>query len=175
MTKSHLLGIYRTKLNHIKLAYACLVLWNDPVMPQYFEMLRRKWRDIPQLFPDISNLVHDSVSMKIACEELYDSAHRSAIKELFTFTKRYCSLTGQLDLLKTQPWYQFWRIIRNCWAHDMIFCFSNEEKKMLPVTWSGITIHLRMDGKNLTHGICSREKLRELLEEATTFISLQLA
>lgn len=175
MTKNHLLGLYRTKLNHIQLTYASLVLWSYPDTPRFFEKLHGEITGIPNHFPNLPVLLHDETAMRIACEEQYESAHRSAIKELFTLTKLYCDRTDQLQGLKEQPWFWFWRIIRNCWSHDMIFNFNPAEKAVLPVTWSGVTIDLSMNGKHLTHGHCSREKLRELIETAQTYIEEHLA
>lgn len=175
MNKTHLLGVYRTALNHIQLSYASLVLWSYPDSPAFFEKLYGQLENIPKPFPGVVTFVRDDVAMRIACEELYDSSHRAALKELFTLTKRYCANTNQLDRLKSQPWFQFWRLLRNCFAHDMVFNFNPAEKALLPVTWSGVTIDLTMNGKHLTHGQCSREKLRELLEAANTFIARELA
>lgn len=175
MTKDHLLGLYRTKLNHIQLTYASLVLWSYPDTPRFFDALHAELKDIPRFFPKVSSLVHDDAAMRIACEELYDSAHRSAIKELFPLAKLYCHQTGQLQALKSQPWFQFWRILRNCWSHDMTFNFNPDEKALLPVTWSGVTIDLSMNGKPLTHGCCSREKIRELIETANAYVEEKLA
>lgn len=174
MTKDHLLGLYRTKLNHIQLTYASLVLWSYPDTPQFFEKLHAEMTEFPKPFQNLPTLLNDETAMRIACEELYDSAHRSAIKELFTLTKLYCNHTGQLQPLKSQPWFQFWRIIRNCWSHDMTFNFNPDEKVFLPITWSGVTIDISMNGKQLTHGRCSREKLRELIETAQSYIEQHL-
>lgn len=174
MTKTDLLGVYRTKLNHIQLTYASLILWSYPDTPGYFEDLYGRMKDIPRPFPGVVDLVHDDVSMRIACEELYESAHRAALKELFPLTKLYCHETQQLDKLKAQPWFQLWRILRNCFSHDMVFNFSKDEKALLPVSWSGVTIDLSMNGRPLTNGQCSREKLRELLEAANSFVTQDL-
>lgn len=170
MTKDHLLGLYRTKLNHIQLTYASLVLWAYPDTPRFFEQLLAEMNGIPKPFPTLPALFRNDIAMRIACEELFDSAHRAAIKELFPLTKLYCHRTNQLAILKSQPWYQFWRILRNCWSHDMTFNFNPDEKAYLPVTWSGVTIDLSMNGKPLNHGRCSREKLRELIETAQAFV-----
>jgi hypothetical protein len=170
MTKTHLLGVYRTALNHIQLTYASLVLWSYPDTPGFFEELYRKMENIPKPFPGIVDLVHDQVAMRVACEELYDSAHRAALKDLFPLLKLYCHETSQLDKLKAQPWFPFWRILRNSFAHDMVFNFNKDEKALLPVSWSGVTINLSMNGKPLTHGQCPREKLRELFEASNSFL-----
>lgn len=170
MIKSELLGLYRTSFNHIKLTYASLILWCYPETPDYFDAVYDHMQQIPKPFGDLKVLIRDEKSVRIACEELYDSAHRAAVTELFPFTKRYCHDTCQLSELKRQPWFQFWRILRNYFAHDMVFNFSKDEKAILPVSWSGITIDLSMNGKQLLHGQCSREKLRELLETANHYI-----
>jgi hypothetical protein len=120
-------------MNHIQLTYASLVLWSYPDTPAFFEELYGKMEGIPKPFPDVVALVHDQVAMRIASEELYDSAHRSALKDLFPLTKLYCHETNQLDRLKAQPWFQFSRILRNCFAHDMVFNFNKDEKPLLPV------------------------------------------
>lgn len=170
MTKLDLLGVYRTLLNHIQLTYASLILWSYPDTSAFFEKLYEQMPDIPRPFQDVLALVHDDRAMRIACEELYDSAHRAAIVELLPLTKAYFNSIGHLAELKEQPWYQFWRILRNYFAHDMTFCFSKDEKALLPITWSGVTIDLSMNGTSLKHGQCSRDKFRELLETAETFV-----
>ena len=175
MNKTHLLGVYSTSKNHIQLAYASLIIWSYEDTPAFFEELYGKMEGIPKPFPEIVTLVHDRAAMRIACEELYESAHRSALKELFPLTKLYCHESGQLDNLKSQPWFQFWRILRNCFAHDMLFNFNKDEKALLPVHWSGVTIDISMNGRPLTHGQCSREKLRELFEVAHSFVVKNVA
>ncbi len=175
MSKDHLLGLYRTKLNHIQLTYASLVLWSYPDTPRFFEELHAEMSGFPKPFPNLQALLNDETAMRIACEELYDSAHRSAIKELFAITKLYCHQTGQLQALKSQPWFQFWRILRNCWSHDMTFHFSSDEKAVLPITWSGVTLDISMNGQQLTHGRCSRDKLRELIETAQDYVVKHLS
>lgn len=42
MNKEHVLGVYRTKLNHIKLAYASAFLWSYPDIPRVFKELHRE-------------------------------------------------------------------------------------------------------------------------------------
>lgn len=174
MIKDNLLGLYQTKQNQIELAYASLILWSYPDMPRFFDELHTKMDDFPRFFPNVSSFIHNNGAMRIACEELFDSAHRSAIKELLSLTNHYCHNTGQLQTLKSQPWYEFWRILRNCWSHDMTFNFNSNEKALLPIAWSGVSIDLSMNGNYLTHGQCSREKLRELIKTANNFVAEKL-
>jgi hypothetical protein len=174
MTKDDLLGVYRTALNQIKFAYTSMILWAYPDTPQFFEALYAELGSIPKPFANITRFVHDDTAMRIACEQAYDSAHMSALKDLLGITRSYCHETGQLDLLKRQPWFQFWKILRNCFAHDTKFNFNEAERALLPISWSGVTIDTSMDGQHLTHGRMSREKMRELVETAYEFIEKEL-
>lgn len=172
---SQLLGQYRTALNRIHLAYASLVFWCHPDSAQVFESIYDTMNAQLHLFPAAKRLVHDETAMKIACDDLYVLAYRSALTDLLSTTKTYCQSTGQLDKLKAQPWFSFWRILRNYFAHDMTFNFNPAERAMLPITWSGVTIDLSMNGKALTHGQMSFAKMLELVETAQSFLLRDVA
>lgn len=175
MTKDHLLGVYRTTLNQIQFAYASMILWSHPSTPEFFDALYQELDSIPKPFPNVTRFVRDDRAMRIACEQAYVSAHMGALKDLLGVTRTYCHETGQLDLLKAQPWFTFWKVLRNCFAHDTKFNFNPEERALLPLTWSDVTIDIAMNGQHLTHGRMSREKMRELVETANAFIENDLA
>lgn len=159
MNKRELLGCYVTAMNRIQIVYASLFLWAHPDTPQFFDALYDEIRvELKTNFPAVKDFLRDTVATKIACEQLYDMAHRAALNELFPLTKTYCRETNQVDKLKAQPWFPLWALLRNCFAHDMIFNFNRHERSILPVTWSGVTIDELMNGKPLTHGNCSRER-----------------
>lgn len=172
---SNLLGQYRTALNRIHLAYASLVFWCYPDSARIFESIHDAIDEKLHLFPAAKRLVRDETAMKIACDDLYVLAYRSALTDLLPITKTYCQRTGQLEKLKAQPWFPFWRILRNYFAHDMTFNFNPAERAMLPVTWSGVTIDLAMNGKALTHGQMSYAKMLELIETAQSFLLRDVA
>ena len=113
--------------------------------------------------------------MRIALEDLYNVAYRAALNDLLAFTKSYCFTTGQLAQLRAQPWFNFWRILRNYFSHEMRFNFNPAERALLPVSCSGMTIDESMNGSQLTHGQCSRRKLLELLESARSFVLSNVA
>lgn len=173
--ESELLGQYRTALNRIQLAYASLMLWSHADTPSVFDAIHSAMPDELRLFPEVERLIHDKTTMKIACEDLYSLAYRSALTDLLPLTKTYCYETSQMDKLKAQPWFQFWRILRNCFAHDMKFNFNPAERAMLPITWSGVTIDLSMNGQPLKHGQMSYAKMKELIENAQSFLMRDVA
>ena len=170
MTKVELLGICRTAINRIHLAYASLVLWAYPDTPDFFDQLYGEMPEEVKLHTGVTEFVHDAVAMRIALEELYNLAYRAALNDVLAIVKSYCYSTGQLDKLKAQPWFNFWRVLRNYFSHDMKFNFNPAERALLPILWSGVTIELAMNGNTLTHGQCSRGKMLELLEAAQEFV-----
>jgi hypothetical protein len=170
-----LIGQYRTALNRVQLAYASVVLWSYPDTPNAFNAIHDALDAKLRLFPNVGRLVCDEKSMKIACDDLYMLAYRSALTDLFPLTTAYCHATNQLDKLKAQPWFPFWRILRNCFAHEMAFNFNPAERALLPVTWSGVTIDLSMNGKPLTHGQMPYAKMQELIETALSFLLRDVA
>jgi hypothetical protein len=172
---SPLIGQYRTAINRIQLAYASLVLWNYPDTPEVFDALHDALSQEARIFPNVKQLIHDEKTMKIATDDLYMNAYRSALTDLFPLTKLYCHKTGQLDKLKAQPWFTFWRILRNCFAHDLVFNFNPTEKALLPISWNGVTIDESMNTKPLTHGQMSYAKMLELLETAKLFLLRDVA
>lgn len=176
MTKDELLGIFRTAQNNCKLVYASLVLFAHEDMPSIYS----KWSatlNIPRPFDEreLLALLHDRNVSKIAFSELYDTVHRAALKELFEITKHYCITTGQTSMLTAQPWYQFWRLLRNCFSHDFRFRFSTYDIKRLPASWQTVTIDSSMEGKQLTHGVLSREQLLHFIDDVRTFVESKLA
>jgi len=94
---------------------------------------------------------------------------------LYEITKDYCAKTGQLEILQSQSWYQFWRVLRNCLSHDFKFKFNEYDLKKLPVSWGRLTIDTSMEGTYLTHGNFSREDIVSFLMEVSVFIKKTIA
>ena len=176
MTKDDLVGMFRTARNNCILVYASLVLFGHEDMATFYT----KWSaslNIPTPYDqtELLALLHDRKVLKHACGELYDTVHRAAFSELFETTKAYCQESDQTDRLTAQPWFQFWRIIRNCFSHDFRFQFREYDRNQLPITWSGVTLYLSLEGKPLTQGIMSRETLLAFLDEVKKFVEKDLA
>jgi len=176
MTKDDLIGMFRTAHNNCKLVYATLVLFGHEDVAKFYE----RWSaslNVPKPYDEteLLALLHDRDVLKHACGQLYDTVHRAALTDMFEMTKTYCQETDQDAILTKQPWYQFWRIIRNCFSHDFRFQFREYDKKQLPVTWGGVTLDLTLEGKPLTQGTMSREKILALLDDVKSFVERDLA
>ena len=176
MKKDDLLGIFRTCHNNCKIVYASMILLGYYDTPDFFLELYKKV-DIPKPYKseDLLPLLYDKNVLKIAMAQLYDNVHIAALKDLFEQTKMYCSETSQLAKFEQQHWYEFWRILRNCFSHDFTFHFNKSDKKKLPVTWNCFTIDASLEGTKLTHGQLSREKFWVFLLEVRSFIENDLA
>jgi hypothetical protein len=176
MTKDDLLGIFRTCHNNCKLVYAAMVLFGQEDMAKFFTTWNAKL-NIPKPYPDneILPLLYDRTVLKHAFSQLYDTVHRTALMALFEKTKDYCEKTGQEAILHKQSWYQFWRILRNCFSHDFVFTFSEYDKRKLPVSWDNLTLDLSREGTQLTHVEFPREKIWDFLRDIESFIEKELA
>jgi hypothetical protein len=173
MKKEELLGVFRTCENNCKLAYASMVLFAYEDTSNYYSSLHKELSFEPP-YCGIDELLKDEKTLKIASGQLYDSVHMNSIRDLFELTKKYCKKTNQQNKLTAMPWYQFWRILRNCFSHNFKFEFDEYDQKKLPVSWGGVTIDVSFEGRNLTHGNFSREKIWVFLSEVREFIAKEL-
>ncbi len=147
MNKDNLIGIFRTVKNNFRLIYVLMVQTSQEDIMENFIKTYASLDEKLKVFDGIEPLILDEKVLKIAVEQLYISIQRNAIKELFEVVNDYCGNTGQIELLKSQDWYQLWRIIRNSFSHDFHFRFNSYDKKHLPINWRGIEIREDMDGE----------------------------
>jgi len=73
----------------------------------------------------------------------------SLIKDTFELTRHHAKRGGVLAALKTQHWYQFARLVRNCLGHNFILEFNERDLRMMPVQWRGRTLTASMNGSPL--------------------------
>lgn len=99
---------------------------------------------------------------------------RAIIKEPFELIKDYCDKTGRAGQFKTESWYQFARIIRNCLSHNFRFEFNPYDKSLLPVTWKSRIITLVMDGLPLSLSFFGYVEAWELFIEFYDFADKRL-
>ena len=98
--------------------------------------------------------------LKMCMRSLLIDAHAAADK---------CHKKDGAWPLKKQPWWQFFRIMRNCMAHDATFDFNSWDRKNLPVTWNGLTIDISMNHTSPSLEWFGPPELTELLSQITAF------
>ncbi len=125
-------------------------------------------------FDQVTNLLRNDNDRSIAIKEFLNMLLRSLIKESFELIKEYCEESAQSRLFKTEPWFQFARIIRNCLSHNFKFEFNAYDRRLLPVTWKARTITLQMDGQHLELGFFGYVEAWELFQEFQEFVDNSL-
>jgi hypothetical protein len=176
MTKDYLLGIFRTQKNNYRLTYVLMVLTSqNDVMGEFLHLYKHidpKFKF--KVMDGVEPLILDKKVLQIAVDQFHMTVLRAIIKELFEVLKIYCKNTDQDHLLRSQAWYQLWRIIRNCLSHDFHFKFTDHDKKILPILWNGIEIREDMDGTQMNISHFSFENIWTLINEVETFIENEL-
>lgn len=104
-------------------------------------------------------------------EEFFKMLLRIHLKESFEALKDYCKASGQTNLFKQQGWYNFLRIIRNCFSHNFLIQYNRKDKQLLPICWNGRSLTIQMDGQPLTASILSIDGILELHKEMRSFVA----
>ncbi|MBR7956153.1 hypothetical protein KDW78_19965 [Burkholderia cenocepacia] len=121
--------------------------------------------DLSQLPNDYKN-AHDDLMATIA--EYWKAARRNLIKESYEVTRLYAKAIGVS--LKTQSWYQFARMVRNCLSHDFHFRFNNYDLEQLPVSWGGKEINATLNDTDMPEDFLDPYTTWALYMEMVTFI-----
>ena len=92
---------------------------------------------------------------------------RNLLKETFRITQSYCQVNGKINILTTESWYQFARIIVNSISHNFRLKFRSNDMKHLPVTYRDQTIDASMNGQSLSMPL---EILLNLIDDIISFV-----
>jgi hypothetical protein len=91
------------------------------------------------------------------------------IKDSFELTRHHAKKAGLFSLLRSQSWYQFCRIIRNCIAHNYIIEFNSTDLSILPITWHDRSITAAMNNQELPLSFFGYAQAWQLFTEIRTF------
>lgn len=97
---------------------------------------------------------------------------RNAMKEAFRLTQAYCEASSQEGDLKSQPWYQFARILVNSLSHSFRLDFRQHDLKKLPVMYESEILDSTMNGKSVSMPLSI---LVKLLDDIVRFVSNDLS
>lgn len=126
-------------------------------------------------FHQVSNLLQAPNDRDVAVKEFAKMLLRVLIKESFELVKDYCDVSGQASSFKSQSWYHYARMIRNCLSHNFRFQFNRYDKSLLPVSWRGKSITSAMDGSNLELSFFGYAEAWQLFGEMATLAEGTLA
>ncbi|HEC35169.1 MAG TPA: hypothetical protein ENI39_01385 [Anaerolineae bacterium] len=175
MDRSDLLSQLENAKNNYILGLAAISLFGTEESYSILEKNHASFGQYTLKFDQVANLLRDENDRSIAVKEFLKMLLRALIKESFELIKDYCEDTGQSALFKSEPWYQFARMIRNCLSHNFRFEFKNYDKSLLPVTWRTRTITLSMDGQPLGLRFFGYVQTWELFQDFQDFAENRLA
>lgn len=103
-------------------------------------------------------------------KEFFKMLLRVHLRESFEVIKDYCEASNQANLFKQQDWYDYLRIVRNCFSHNFLIQYNNKDKQSLPICWNGRSLTIQMDGQPLTASILGVDGMFELHKEMRSFV-----
>lgn len=119
-------------------------------------------------------LDHDIVKIQVTSDFVLNQLH-ALIRAPFELLRAYCKDYDEanreqslIPLLKSTPWFEFTRLIRNAISHTFRYQFTERDKLRLPITWNGITLREELDGQAMTYELWHRPGY-ELFVEMRTF------
>lgn len=172
MSKAELISQLQNAKNNCILSLAAVSLFADEMS---FTRLRGKTGELGNYhvsFDQVASLLEQKTDREIALKEFAKMSLRALIKESFELLRDYCKSSGQNNSLKTQSWYQFARLIRNCLSHNFKFEFNGYDRNLLPVTWDQRSITISMEGTYLDLVFFGYDKAWELFQEMRAFTNV---
>ena len=173
MDKAELRGKLQTIKNNYALIQAGIMFLAQPDAITKFDEYLAELSAHPeaQSFGYIRYVFESDELLALATNQLRKSVLRNCLKEMFELVKTYGLETNQIKLLRASPWYQFLRMIRNSLSHDFCVRYNENDLKQLPITWSGLTLTVTMNGGELPMaGFLTRMKTLELMDDVILYI-----
>ena len=102
-------------------------------------------------------------------------AFRSLIVNSYELIKNYCERTNQMSTFTSQPWYQFFRTIRNTLSHDLHFDVPKaKDGSFIESEWKGRKITGSLDGTLMPIAFLGYDGMYEMYLELAQFAQSQL-
>ncbi|MDR6904070.1 hypothetical protein [Rhizobium miluonense] len=114
--------------------------------------------------------VNDTTNFDVDLRELFKFARRNLVKEGFEVVKAFATVSGISEELEKEDWYPFAYVVRNAISHNMLWEFQKKAKKMLPITWKGVTIAISNEGQELSESVLSPWRSIELIFAMRGFV-----
>lgn len=174
MNKNDLASQLTNAKNNYILGLAAISLFSTDESYPILDKNRANFGHYTVTFDKVADLLRKETDRNIAIKEFLTMLIRALIKESFEIIKDYCETTGQSSLLKSEVWYQFARIIRNCLSHNFKFEFNNYDKNLLPIKWKNHIITVALDGQHLELNFFGYVETWELFQEFQDFVEKRL-
>lgn len=156
------------------LCYPAKSFLNSKEGLSFLENFTMKFGNDVVTYQILANTLKDDHLMKMALDGLEASILKSTTVDTIEAVRKYCERTNQTKILTTQDWYQFFRMVRNCFSHDNIWNFNDYDRKILPITYGGKTIEESMDGTEIRWEFYNAHIAWRLFEDVKEFVDKQL-
>lgn len=181
LTKTEILDYFNREDKNYRLAILCTHWIRDtaPFTPSAISEAKSLSMTIAGqniAFLDLAAELEDSDRREIISSRFLLNHLHSLIRLPFELLNDYCEdfdkaakQSALKDKLKSMPWYQYARLVRNAVSHNFRFIFNKGDKSKLPVTWNAITIDESYEGKVITHETLWHRRGYELFMEMREF------
>jgi len=169
LSKPELLGQLTNCQNNYLLGLAAMSLFAEPAALDHLRKSHASFGGYTVPFDQVAHMLASEADRQVAIKEFLTMLLRALLKESFELVRDYATNSKQDSLFRSQPWYQFARIIRNCVSHDFHFRFTAHDHKLLPVSWKGRTITSALDGQSLPIAFLGYDGAWELFCELERF------
>lgn len=167
--KSDLLIQIENARNNYLLGLAAMSLLMSSSASEHLRISHASFDGYIVPFDQVAALLESESDKQIALKEFFKMLLRALIKESYELILGYAKATKQKDHFRSQQWYHFARLIRNCVSHDFHFRFEPADLKVLPATWNGRTIEASMHSKPLPISFLGYGGAWELFAELEQF------
>ena len=163
-----------------RLAFLCTrwILDGARYKPSASEEARGIWMGVRGTwvpFADLADKLKSSSRHALSSDFILNQLH-ALIRAPFEILRDYCENYDKSDptphlfqKMKEAPWYEYARMVRNAISHNFHFQYSKHDKKILPVTWNGITLTQEMEGQAMTYEALWHKRGYELFLEMRIF------
>jgi hypothetical protein len=169
ITKQELLGQLTNAQNNYVLGLAAMCLFTESASLEHLRKSHASFGGYTVQFDQVSFLLASEADRQVALKEFLTMHIRALLKESFELVRNYAEDSKQDALFRSQSWYQFARLIRNCISHDFHFRFTAHDIKEMPVTWKTRTIDANLKDKPLAISFLGYDGTWELFREMEQF------
>lgn len=174
LTKDELHSQIQNVKNNYILGLSAISVLTEPFAPEHLKNSHCTFGEYIVDFNQVANLLANGSDRSIALKEFATMLIRGLLKESYEIVRAYTKSSQQGAKFRAQPWFQFFRLIRNCVSHNFHFEFSDSDKDLLPVTWRGRVIDDTFDRQPLEISFLGYDGVWALFSELMQFVDEQL-
>ncbi|WP_143171576.1 hypothetical protein [Rhizobacter sp. OV335] len=169
LAKQELLGQLTNAQNNYVLGLAAMSLFAEPSSLDHLHKSQASFGSYTVKFDQVGSLLSSEATRQDAMKEFLTMLLRALLKESFEIVRDYAEKSKQDGVFRSQSWYQFARMIRNCISHDFHFRFTPHDMKKLPITWNNRTIEAGLANQPLPIAFLGYGGTWELFQEMERF------